>query len=74
MTYTKTFAEKHNLDAMIGGEYYTYNQFDFEAKTQGSPTDDVPTLNVGSERTFTRTEKRLIAFFLVSVVSIITTI
>lgn len=74
LTYTKTFAEKHNLDAMIGGEYYTYNQFDFEAKTQGSPTDDVPTLNVGSERTFTRTEKRLIAFFLVSVVSIITTI
>ena len=57
LTYTKTFAEKHNLDAMIGGEYYTYNQFDFEAKTQGSPTDDVPTLNVGSERTFIRTEK-----------------
>ena len=57
LTYTKTFAEKHNLDAMIGGEYYTYNQFDFEAKTQGSPTDDIPTLNVGSERTFTRTEK-----------------
>lgn len=57
LTYTKTFAEKHNLDAMIGGEYYTYNQFDFEAKTQGSPTDDIPTLNVGSDRTFTRTEK-----------------
>ncbi|MDE6987009.1 MAG: SusC/RagA family TonB-linked outer membrane protein, partial [Bacteroides acidifaciens] len=57
LAYTKTFAEKHNLDAMIGGEYYTYNQFDFEAKTQGSPTDDVSTLNVGSERTFTRTEK-----------------
>lgn len=47
LTYTGTFAEKHNLEAMIGGEYYTYNQFDFEAKTQGSPTDDVPTLNVG---------------------------
>lgn len=57
LTYTGTFAEKHNLEAMIGGEYYTYNQFDFEAKTQGSPTDDVPTLNVGSNRTFTRTEK-----------------
>ena len=34
LTYTGTFAEKHNLEAMIGGEYYTYNQFDFEAKTQ----------------------------------------
>ena len=58
LTYTGTFAEKHNLEAMIGGEYYTYNQFDFEAKTQGSPTDDVPTLNVGSNRTFTRTGAR----------------
>ena len=74
LTYTKTFAEKHNLDAMIGGEYYTYNQFDFEAKTQGSPTDDVPTLNVGSERTFTRTEKTAYRILSGSVVSIITTI
>lgn len=24
LTYTGTFAEKHNLEAMIGGEYYTY--------------------------------------------------
>ena len=41
---------------MIGGVLYLQS-FDFEAKTQGSPTDDVPTLNVGSNRTFTRTEK-----------------
>ena len=70
LTYTGTFAEKHNLEAMIGGEYYTYNQFDFEAKTQGSPTDDVPTLNVGSNRTFTRTEKtayRILSGFGVSI-------
>lgn len=26
LTYTGTFAEKHNLEAMIGGEYYTYLQ------------------------------------------------
>lgn len=57
LAYTKTFAEKHNLDVMVGGEYYTYDQLDFEAKTEGSPTDDVPTLNVGSTRTLTRTEK-----------------
>ena len=34
LTYTGTFAENITWNAMIGGEYYTYNQFDFEAKTQ----------------------------------------
>ena len=57
---------------MIGGEYYTYNQFDFEAKTQGSPTDDVPTLNVGSNRTLLELRKQLIAYCLDLVVLIIT--
>ena len=57
LTYTDTFAEKHNLDAMIGTEYFTYNQFDFEARTQGSPTDDIPTLNAGSDRTYTSSSK-----------------
>ena len=50
LTYTDTFAEKHNLEAMVGTEYFTYDQFDFEAKTQNSPTDDIPTLNAGSTR------------------------
>lgn len=57
LTYTDTFAEKHNLEAMVGTEYFTYDQFDFEAKTQNSPTDDIPTLNAGSDRTFTSTTK-----------------
>ncbi|WP_455593026.1 SusC/RagA family TonB-linked outer membrane protein [Bacteroides sp.] len=57
LTYTDTFAEKHNLEAMAGTEYFTYDQFDFEAKTQNSPTDDIPTLNAGSNRTYTSTTK-----------------
>lgn len=57
LTYTDTFAERHNLEAMVGTEYFTYDQFDFEAKTQNSPIDDIPTLNVGSTRTFTSTTK-----------------
>ena len=57
LTYTDTFAEKHNLEAMLGTEYFTYDQFDFEAKTQNSPTDDIPTLNAGSTRTYTSTTK-----------------
>lgn len=57
LTYTKTFADKHNVDVMLGGEYYTYDQFSFEAKTDNSPNDDIPTLNVGATRTYTSTEK-----------------
>ena len=41
----------------LGTEYFTYDQFDFEAKTQNSPTDDIPTLNAGSTRTYTSTTK-----------------
>lgn len=57
LNYTETFAGKHNIDAMIGGEYFTFNQFEMEAKTQNSPSDDIPTLNVGADRTFTKTAK-----------------
>ena len=34
LTYTDRFAEKHNVDVMLGGEYYNYDEFQFEAKTQ----------------------------------------
>lgn len=57
LTYKDTFAEKHNLEAMVGTEYFTYDQFDFEAKTENSPSDDIPTLNAGGTRTFTSTQK-----------------
>ena len=57
LTYTDTFAEKHNLEAMIGGEYFYYNSFELEAKAEGAPTDDIPTLNVSSKYTKTTTSK-----------------
>lgn len=57
LTYTNTFAGKHNVNVMLGGEYYNYNQFEFEATTLNSPTDDIPTLNVGADRTKTTTSK-----------------
>lgn len=57
LNYTETFAQKHNLNVMLGGEYYNYDEFIFEATTQNSPTDDIPTLNVGSTRTATSTKK-----------------
>ncbi len=56
LTFMDTFAEKHNVDVMIGGEYYNWEQFTFSATTQGSPTDDIPTLNAGSTRTATSSD------------------
>lgn len=57
LTYNDTFANKHNLDLMLGGEYYNYHQYQLEAVTQGSPTDDIPTLNAGANRTKTTSDK-----------------
>ena len=57
LNYKDTFKEKHNLDVMLGGEYFGYNYFKMEAKTQNSPTDDIPTLNAGATRTSTTSEK-----------------
>ncbi len=49
--------KKHNVDVMLGGEYYNYDEFQFEAKTQNSPIDDIPTLNVGAKQTYTSTTR-----------------
>lgn len=57
LNYKDTFKDKHNLDVMLGSEYFSYNQFKMEAKTQNSPTDDIPTLNAGATRTKTSSEK-----------------
>ena len=57
LSYRETFMDKHNLDAMLGGEYFGYNQFRLEAKTQNSPTDDIPTLNAGAVKSYTTSEK-----------------
>lgn len=57
---------------MLGGEYYNYDEFQFEAKTQNSPIDDIPTLNVGAKQTYTPPQELPTAFFPVSDVSITT--
>jgi len=49
VSYRKTFAEKHNVSALLGSEYFVENYFDFWAGTRLSPTDLIYTMNVGSE-------------------------
>lgn len=57
LTYTDTFKEKHNLEAMLGGEYFNWHQYTLNARTENSPSDDIPTLNAGSNRTYTYSYK-----------------
>lgn len=51
LTYNKSFIEKHNLEAMVGGEYFDYNRFKLQAKGNKAPSDDIPTLNGSSDKT-----------------------
>lgn len=48
LNYNKSI-EKHNLDVLIGGEYFKDNFFSSNAATRFSPTDLIETLNAGSE-------------------------
>lgn len=50
LTYANTFAEKHQLDAMIGGEYFDFSRFKMEEKGNKAPSDDIPTLNASSDK------------------------
>lgn len=50
LNYSDTFKGKHNIDAMVGGEYFDWQQFKLQAATRNSPLDEIPTMNVGSEK------------------------
>ncbi|MFV0344736.1 MAG: SusC/RagA family TonB-linked outer membrane protein [Bacteroidales bacterium] len=48
LNYKKSFG-KHNVNALLGTEYFIENSFNFNAGTRLSPTDLIYTMNVGSE-------------------------
>ena len=49
LTYKNTWNDAHDLNVMIGGEYYKYDYTTFSATAHGAPTDDIHTLNVASD-------------------------
>ncbi len=49
LNYKNTFADLHNVSALVGSEYFKENGFSFNAATRLSPTDLIYTMNVGSE-------------------------
>lgn len=48
LNYTKRFGD-HNVNALIGAEYFKDNFFETSAATRNSPTDLIETLNAGAE-------------------------
>ncbi|WP_291869611.1 SusC/RagA family TonB-linked outer membrane protein [Maribacter sp.] len=50
VNYKKKIGD-HNFDALLGAEYFKENVFSSFARTKGSPTDLIETLNAGAEAT-----------------------
>ena len=46
LNFTHTFAKDHNVNLMLGMEYYDNYKRGFEAKGSGAPTDDFPDLSL----------------------------
>lgn len=49
LTYRKRINDLHNINALVGTEYFKEKYFQFGAATRLSPTDLIYTMNVGSE-------------------------
>ncbi len=58
LNYKNTFAEKHNISALVGSEYFDQKYFGFSAATRLSPTDLIETMNAGSEAKGTPSSNR----------------
>lgn len=49
LSYNNTFSEKHNVNALLGAEYFREKKFWLSGSTRKSPTDFINTLNAGAE-------------------------
>lgn len=67
LSYKNTFAEKHNVSALLGTEYFREKKFGLAGTTRKSPTDLIHTLNAGAEAqgkpTSERTEYAIASVF-----------
>jgi TonB-linked SusC/RagA family outer membrane protein len=48
INYTKTFGKSHNVNAMLGGEFFDTRSFDMQTAGTLAPTDEVPTVNAAT--------------------------
>lgn len=48
VNYTKSFAQVHNINAMLGAEYFGVKSFGMQVLGTKAPTDDIPTVNAST--------------------------
>jgi TonB-linked SusC/RagA family outer membrane protein len=48
INYTKSFGEVHNINAMLGTEYFGVKSFGEQVLGTKAPTDDIPTVNAST--------------------------
>ncbi len=68
LNYTKTIQDKHNLNAMIGAEYFGVKSYSMQVAGQNAPTDDISTVNASTtfaagSNTSTKSEFRILSAF-----------
>lgn len=49
LNYNLRIKEKHNISALLGGEYFEEDAYSMSASTKNSPTDLIATMNFGAE-------------------------
>ncbi len=68
VNYSKTFAEKHNVTAMVGTEFFGTKSYNMQVSGTKAPTDDIPTVNasttfVSGDNYTNRSEYRIVSGF-----------
>jgi TonB-linked SusC/RagA family outer membrane protein len=48
LNYTKTFDKRHNVNAMVGAEFFDTRAFDMQVYGTIAPTDEIPTANAST--------------------------
>ncbi|TKK71037.1 TonB-dependent receptor [Ilyomonas limi] len=48
INYTRSFQQKHNLDVMLGAEYFGIKSYAMQVAGTNAPTDDIPTANAST--------------------------
>lgn len=68
LNYSKLIADKHDVGAMLGAEYYGTKAHAMQVSGTNAPTDDIPTVNasttfVAGDNFTTKSEYRIISAF-----------
>lgn len=66
--YSTVLAENHNVDVMLGSEFFSSKAFDMQVSGTEAPTDDIPTVNASTvfspgSNYSSRSEYRIISAF-----------